>query len=88
MAAADEDFVREHPNLPADARRAQAARRRSLQAALVYDGVIARLNAHDLAGGLSQSLRAPECWPLMAMPVKARLRRLAARLAPHEAHTV
>jgi len=83
MAAADDDFVRAHPDLPADARRAQAQRRRSLQAALAYDGVIARLKARDVAGGLSQSLKAPECWPLLAMPVKARLKRLAARLAPH-----
>jgi succinoglycan biosynthesis protein ExoO len=85
MAAADEDFVRAHPDLPDDARRAQAARRRSLEAALAYDGVISRLKAHDVAGGLSQSLKAPGCWPLLAMPVRARLRRLAARLAPHAA---
>jgi len=85
MAAADADFVREHPDLPADARRAQAARQRSLDAALAYDGVIARLKARDVAGGLSQSLRAPSCWPLLAMPAKARMKRLAQRLAPHSA---
>jgi succinoglycan biosynthesis protein ExoO len=85
MRQADEDFVRAYPHLPDDARRAQAARRRSLDAALAYDGVIARLKAHDVAGGLSESLRAPGCWPLLAMPVKARLKRLAQRLAPHAA---
>lgn len=83
MRRADEDFDRAYPELPDDARRAQAARRRSLEAALAYDGVIARLKAHDVAGGLSESLRAPACWPLLAMPVKARFRRLAHRFAPH-----
>jgi succinoglycan biosynthesis protein ExoO len=85
MRSADEDFVRDYPELPADVRRAQAERRKSLDAALAYDGVIARLKAHDVAGGLSASLKAPACWPLLAMPVRARLGRLARRLAPRSA---
>lgn len=61
-------------------RRAQAARRRSLEAAIAYDRVIERLKAHDLAGGLAQGLTRPDVWPLLTMPLTARLRRLAVRL--------
>jgi succinoglycan biosynthesis protein ExoO len=66
-------------------RRAQAARRRSLEAAIAYDRVIERLKARDLAGGLVQSLSRPDIWPLLTMPLAARLKRLAARLRPEAA---
>jgi len=86
MLAADADFAARYPDQPADVRRAQAARRRSLQAALTYDGVIAQLKAHDVRGGLRVSLHDPAVWPLLAMTATARLKDFASRLQhPHEA---
>jgi succinoglycan biosynthesis protein ExoO len=85
MRAADDDFAAAYPGQPAEVRRALAARRRSLDAALAYDGVIARLKARHLAAGLSAGLRAPACWPLLTMPVTARMKRLARRLTPPKA---
>jgi succinoglycan biosynthesis protein ExoO len=80
MLAADAALEAKLATQPVAVRRAQAARRRSLEAALAYDRVIERLKARDLVGGLSASLAKPDVWPLLAMPVKARLKRLAARL--------
>jgi succinoglycan biosynthesis protein ExoO len=85
MLAADADFAARYPDQPTPVRRAQAARRRSLEAALTYDGVIAQLKAHDVTGGLKASLHDPAVWPLLTMPVKARLKRFTARLnQPHD----
>jgi succinoglycan biosynthesis protein ExoO len=84
MLMADADFAARYPDQPAEVRRAQAARRRSLEAAVTYDGVIAQLKAHDLTGGLRASLHDPAVWPLLTMPVKARLKRMAARLQSHD----
>jgi succinoglycan biosynthesis protein ExoO len=82
MLRADAAFAADHPALPEDARRALAVRRRSLERALAYDEVIGRLKRHDLAGALARSLGAPQIWPLLTMPVTARVKRLAARLQP------
>jgi succinoglycan biosynthesis protein ExoO len=80
MLRADAAFEVDAPDLPADARRAQAARRRSLERAIAYDEVIQRLKRRDLAGGVSRALGAPAIWPLLTMPLTARLKRLAGRL--------
>jgi succinoglycan biosynthesis protein ExoO len=85
MLAADAAFEADAPELPIEARRAQAARRRSLQRAIAYDEVIQSLKRRDLAGGLGRALRAPDIWPLLTMPVTARLKRFAARLQPQPA---
>ena len=82
MLRADAAFDADFPDLPAGVRRAQAARRRSLERALAYDEVIGRLKARDLAGGLGAALGRPAVWPLLTMPVTARLKRLAGRLQP------
>ena len=82
LLAADHDFERAYPHQPAGVRQALQARRRSLQAALAYDGVMTRLKAHDVGGGIRSGLREPAIWPLLALPVRARLRQLAARLHP------
>ncbi|MFC3069477.1 glycosyltransferase family 2 protein [Phenylobacterium soli] len=81
MLEADATFEADFPNLPAAARRAQAARRRSLERALTYDDVVRRLKAGDVKGGLVRGLAAPDVWPLLTLPVRARVRRLATRLA-------
>lgn len=82
MLAADASLEGVMMGQPKDVRRAFAARRRSLHTALAYDHVIERLKARDLVGGLAASLVAPDVWPLLTMPVTARLKRLAARLSP------
>lgn len=81
MLAADAELeaaLRAHPKT---VWAAQAARRRSLETALVYDRVIERLKARDLAAAALASARRPDVWPLLGMPVKARLKRLAQRLS-------
>lgn len=82
MLAADAELEGFLMGQPKDVRRAFAARRRSLYAALAYDHVIQRLKARDLIGGLLASLSTPDIWPLLTMPVTARLKRLAARFQP------
>lgn len=61
---------------------AQARRRRSLQTALAYDQVISSLKAKKVMPALSTCVADPSVCPLLMMPVKARLRRLAERLRP------
>lgn len=80
MLRADASFECEFPELPAQARSAQAARRRSLERALTYDDVIQSLKRRDLARGVTKAISAPDVWPLLAMPVQARMKRLADRL--------
>ena len=82
MLAADASLAPELAAHPAKVRRAQALRRRSLEAALAYDRVIQRLKSRDLLGGLAASAVRPDVWPLLTMPLTARLKRLAARFAP------
>ncbi|RAK50701.1 glycosyltransferase family 2 protein [Phenylobacterium deserti] len=80
MIAADGALDAEFMRQPKDVRQAQAARRRSLRNALVYDRVIERLKARDLPRAMAASLTSPSVWPLLTMPITARLKRLAARL--------
>lgn len=80
MIASDDAFLRERPSLPPAVRRALGARRRSLTAALAYDQVIADLKGRAFGRALLRALRSPSSWPLLTMPIAARLRRAAARL--------
>jgi succinoglycan biosynthesis protein ExoO len=80
MIVSDEAFCAAHPGLPSAARRAFDRRRRSLTAALVYDAVIADLKEGALTRALRRALVQPSAWPLLTMPVTARVRRAAARL--------
>lgn len=82
MIAADGDLDLESPRraVASKARRAQARRRRSLQAALAYDKVIQALKQRRVLQGFALSLSRPDVWPLLTMPLAARARRLAARL--------
>lgn len=82
MLRADAAFAAEFPDLPPEAVRALAIRRRSLERALAYDDVIRRLKVGDLGGGLVRGLAAPRIWPLLTLPAQARLKRLARRLQP------
>jgi succinoglycan biosynthesis protein ExoO len=78
MLLADAEFDQAFPDLPPAAARAQAGRRRSLENALIYDTVVERLKGGDLKGGIAAGLGTPAVWPLLAMPLKARLRRMLA----------
>lgn len=82
MLRADAAFEAQAPDLPPAARRAQAARRRSLERALAYEEIIQRLKRGDLAGGLVKAVGAPAVWPLLTMPVTARVKRAAVRRRP------
>lgn len=82
MLRADAAFEADFPDLPRDVRQAQAERRRSLERALAYDEIIRRLKTGDVGGGLVKGLGEPRVWPLLTLPVQARLKRLARRLQP------
>lgn len=82
MLAADAAVEAELRQQCAEVRAAQARRRRSLETALVYDRVIAALKARQVSRALAACAAEPAVWPLMAMPVKARVKRLASRLRP------
>ena len=60
--------------------RAQRVRIRSLERALDYDRLIARLKAREFAPALSLALARPGVWPLLTMPIEARVKRLAGRM--------
>jgi succinoglycan biosynthesis protein ExoO len=85
MLRADAAFAAEARELSPSVRRAQAARRRSLERALAYDEIIQRLKRGDLIGGFGKALGAPAVWPLLSMPVTARLKRMAARRPARQA---
>ncbi|WP_309089838.1 glycosyltransferase [Phenylobacterium sp.] len=79
MLAADAALEAQMRQQGDQVRRAQARRRRSLETALVYDRVICALKAKDVGGALGACATDPAVWPLLAMPVAARLKRLTAR---------
>lgn len=79
MLAADAALEIELRKQCEEVRRAQARRRRSLETALVYDRVICALKARDMRQALGACAADPAVWPLLTMPVTARLKRLAAR---------
>ena len=83
MLAADADIGLETCRRLAapGARRAQMRRRRSLETALAYDRVISALKDHRLVTALAMGLAHPTVWPLLTMPLKVRVRRLASRLS-------
>jgi succinoglycan biosynthesis protein ExoO len=60
--------------------RTQRARIRSLERALDYDRLISRLKARKFAAACALAIARPGLWPLLAMPIEARAKRLGARL--------
>lgn len=80
MLAADAALAASLSDQCEEVRRAQAARRRSLETALAYDQVISALKARAVGAAIATCAQAPSVLPLLAMPVKARIRRVAARL--------
>lgn len=87
MIAADADLGFETKPLACEpsARRAQVRRRRSLEAALAYDQIIEALKQGEYAQAIGTALLHPDAWPLLRMPVMARLRRTAERLTRRSA---
>lgn len=76
MLEADARFLAEFPDMPPSVLRAQARRRASLETALVYDEVISSLKRRDFRAATARVLPNPAVWPLFAMPIAARARRL------------
>jgi len=87
MLAADRCLADQLARQPADVRRRQRARTRAFARALDYDRVIAGLKARRFAAACRLAVSRPGVWPLLALPVEARLRRLAARLGGRPAST-
>jgi succinoglycan biosynthesis protein ExoO len=79
MLAADAAIGLEAGTSPG-VRRAQARRRRSLQAALIYDRVIEALKQRRLVAALALAVGQPDVWPLLSMPLTARAKRVARRV--------
>jgi succinoglycan biosynthesis protein ExoO len=77
MIAADRDLAPAFASQPPRVRRLQTARLRSLRRALVYERVIQRLKAGELAPALGDSLVHPGVWPLLTLPLVARMKRAA-----------
>lgn len=81
MMAADADFEAGLATCSEPVRRAQRRRRRSLENALAYDRIIRALKGRDLVAGLVGGISQPSVWPLLTMPLTARLGRLWARVS-------
>jgi succinoglycan biosynthesis protein ExoO len=86
MMAADAGLQREFAKHDLAVQRQQAARTRSLERALVYDRIIHQLKAHRTAPALGLALARPAVWPLLTMPLEARLKRFGAWLQAHTGH--
>jgi succinoglycan biosynthesis protein ExoO len=82
MLAADAALASSLNDQCEEVRRAQEARRRSLETALAYDQVISALKARAVTEALATCAQQPAVLPLLTMPVKARLQRMARRLSP------
>jgi glycosyltransferase involved in cell wall biosynthesis len=84
MSAADirgliraDDFYLNQANLTRRERCALQQRRKSLDALLIYDGVIGGLKGGHITRAAAVALAHPFIWPLLTAPVGARLRRAA-----------
>lgn len=77
LIAANERFGRER--LDAHERQALERRGRSLNAMLLYDRVIVAAKARNFRGAAKTAITAPQTWPLLTRPLRARLRRAARR---------
>lgn len=81
LMAADRRFAQEaEPVLPA-LRGVLERRRRSLASLLAYDEVITALKHRDIGTAARRAAFRPHIWPMLTMPVSARLKRLAARFS-------
>lgn len=78
MMAADGSLASEFARHDEAVQRRQRARTRSLELALIYDRIITQLKAHKPAPAVGLALARPGVWPLLTMPLEARLKRLAA----------
>jgi succinoglycan biosynthesis protein ExoO len=80
LLAADEAFRRERREVDADVLRHLDRRRRSLTDAVAYDQVLQALRGRRIGPAVRTALEHPTIWPLLTMPILARMRRTAARL--------
>jgi succinoglycan biosynthesis protein ExoO len=88
MMAADGSLAREFSRHDQAVRRQQQARTRSLELALIYDRIIGQLKARKPAPAFGLALARPGVWPLLTMPIEARLKRLGAWFMARTGHVV
>jgi len=81
LMAADERFAQEAEAVFPALRGVLERRRRSLASLLAYDDVIAALKRGDIGTAARRAAFRPHIWPLLTMPISARLKRLAARFS-------
>jgi succinoglycan biosynthesis protein ExoO len=77
MLAAQDRFQRAASELAPEAQRALDRRRRSLETAKIYEQVVAGVKSGAVASSLAKGLAHPRAWPLLAIPLKNRLRARA-----------
>ncbi|HEY3916646.1 MAG TPA: glycosyltransferase [Stellaceae bacterium] len=82
LIAAERRFAQEVERLRPASTGVLKRRRRTLGSLLAYDEVIAALKRRDFATAGRCAVLHPRMWPLLTMPVSARLKRLAAKFAP------
>jgi glycosyltransferase involved in cell wall biosynthesis len=87
MSAADvrglipaDDFYLNQTNLTRRERSALKQRRKMLNSLLIYDGVISGLKAGHITRAAAVALAHPFIWPLLTVPIAARVRRAVAPL--------
>jgi succinoglycan biosynthesis protein ExoO len=76
MLAAQARFRREAGPFDAAVESALEARRQSLETARIYEGVVAGLKSGAVASSLAAGLAHPRAWPLLAVPLRRRLKTL------------
>ncbi len=86
MMAADGSLAREFSRHDQSVQRQQQARTRSLELALIYDRIIGQLKARRPAPALGLALARPGVWPLLTMPLEARVKRLGAWFMARTSH--
>jgi succinoglycan biosynthesis protein ExoO len=79
LIEADDRFMARHgAEISSAARAALARRRASLEDAAAFIDAVEAIKAHDFSAGFAAALRRPASLRHFAMPVRARLARLAA----------
>jgi succinoglycan biosynthesis protein ExoO len=76
LLEADERLVDSMGELRPNVARAFARRKHSLNAMLTYDRVVVSIKAGRYAKAASLIAQAPQIWPLLGRPVRARLERV------------
>jgi succinoglycan biosynthesis protein ExoO len=74
LASADAFLAKHRARLPAEDVTALSERRASLADALAFQTFVERVKAKEFGGALGALLKQPGSWPLLRMPIMARLK--------------